>query len=157
MIGYFKINSFIDETDKAGYSIKVNASSVMDDDIKVVMYLPPYLRKAQSNITNNSVVFGVVDDVSGLGAALCGLDGADFQYFYDADIDIKKSLSVKDDITTTNGDVIAKTTLNDVTLKDHIHKVTMIQSADCEQIVGSAESGSPAFTNIETNAPNILP
>ena len=94
MIGYFVIDSFINETDNAGFSTKVNVSSAMDMNLKYILFLPPYLRKVSCDISEGDKVFGVADDTSGLGVALCGLDGADFGYFFDTDIQIKQNLSI---------------------------------------------------------------
>lgn len=117
MIGYFVIDSFINKNDSSGFSTMVDVSSKMDMNLKYKLFLPPYLRKAQCAISEGDSVFGVADDNTGLGVALCGFDGSDFGYFFDADINIKKSLTVKDDIKSTSGDVKAGT----ISLKDHWH------------------------------------
>lgn len=120
MIGFFIIDSFENPTDSAGFQTRANVSNKMDMNLKGVLYLPPYLRKSQCNISEGDSVFGIIDDVSGLGAAICGIDGADFQYFFDADVSIKKSLSVDDDITAS-GDVKTGSGLTEISLNNHWH------------------------------------
>lgn len=139
MIGYFKIKSFIGSTDSAGVKTKVSVVSQMDEGVKAELYLPPYLRQNQCSIAVNSIVYGVVDDTTGIGFAIYG-ENCDFGYYFDADITIKKSLTVTNDITSTTGDVVATT----ISLKNHIHQITTIPSQDAALIVLSATSGAPA-------------
>lgn len=123
MFGFFKIKSFSTKKDSAGASIIAAVSSQMDENLTGEMYLPPYLRQTQSNISEGDIVFGIIDEVTGIGAALCGLDDADFGYFFNADINIKQKLTVNDTIEATNdikslsGDVKAGL----ISLKDHVH------------------------------------
>lgn len=141
MIGYFVIKSFDTKKDTAGAEISAQVESQMDSNIKGVLYLPPYLRRNQSNINTGDIVFGVMDDISGLGAAICGIDGADYGYFLNAELNIKKSLNVDDkitaqnDINTTFGDVKTST----VSLNTHIHNASL-----------TVESG---FAEGETSSP----
>ena len=116
MIGFFRVMGF-DGSDKAEASTKILVQSEMDSGIEGVLYLPPYLRPNQCNIKNGESVIGIMDDVTGLGVALCGFGASDYQYFLNADFNIHKSLIVKDDIKSTNGDVIATT----ISLQNHTH------------------------------------
>lgn len=134
MIGFWIVESFTGAKDAAGYDTAAWCASKMDMSLKATLYLPPYLRKSQCGIGEGDCVFGISDDVTGLGAALFGEGGADFQYFFDANIEIKKSLTVdksaqiKDKLDVTNniksaaGDVVATT----VSLKTHTHAVTSL-------------------------------
>lgn len=123
MIGFFIIQSFSDNKDLQGFPVSASVKSDMDDRISGTLFLPPYLRAGQCGIKSGSVVFGVMDDTTGFGAAIFGKDDADFGYFFDADIKIKKSLSVDDTITATNdikssaGDVKARS----YSLSTHTH------------------------------------
>ena len=155
MIGFFIIKSFDTQKDSAGAEVMARVKSQMDHRIEGELYLPPYLRRNQSNISENSVVFGVLDDISGFGAAICGIDGADYGYFLNADLNIKKSLIVDDKITATNdiettaGDVIA---LN-ISLKNHVHQIVSVSSVDAAAIVAAAASGTVATTAMVTGSP----
>lgn len=127
MIGFFIIQSFENQKDSAGAEIMARVKSQMDSRIEGALYLPPYLRRNQSNISANNIVFGVLDDISGFGAAICGIDGSDYGYFLDANLNIKKSLSVNDKITATNniestaGDVKTAT----ISLNNHVHNASL--------------------------------
>lgn len=127
MIGFFIIQSFDDNKDSAGAEIMARVKSQMDSRIEGALFLPPYLRRNQSHISSNDIVFGVLDDISGFGAAICGIDGADYGYFLDANLNIKKSLSVNDKITATNdikstaGDVKTAT----ISLNNHTHAASL--------------------------------
>lgn len=157
MIGWFTIEKFENHNDSAGYATSVIASNNMDMNIKTRLYLPPYLRKAQCSINVGSTVFGIVDDVTGLGMALYGDGSADFGYFFDADITVKKNLTVTKDIDSTTGNI--KATLGDVkattiSLKTHTHPILTMISTDAQQVVASATSGNPAeFTAFATTVP----
>lgn len=143
MIGYFIVTEFTGKDDAAGYKVQAKVKSKMNENILGVLWLPPHIRQGQSNIDVDSIVWGILDEVSGLGCAMMGIDDADFGYFYDADIVIKKKLdvdgsaSLKDtlnvtkkatlsdalevskDITSTTGDVTATT----ISLKTHTHTI----------------------------------
>lgn len=157
MIGYYIVEGFTGEKDSAGYDTQIKAANKMDMNIKNILYLPPYLRKSQCNIAIGDTVFGIVDDITGIGCALFGESSADFKYFFDANVTIKKNLTVSDDITSTTGDIAA--TLGDVvattiSLKTHKHPILTMQSTDAQQIVASAESGNPAmFEEFATTVP----
>ena len=108
MIGFFLIKSFGDNKDLQGFATSASVVSDMDERIEGNLLLPPYLRAGQCNIQIGSKVFAVMDDTTGFGVALYGVDGADFGYFFDADINIKKNLTVNDSITATK-DIKSKT------------------------------------------------
>lgn len=123
MIGFFTIKSFGDDKDLQGFETSAFVKSDMDPRIEGTLFLPPYLRAGQCNIQSGSKVFAVMDDTTGFGVAMFGKDSADFGYFFDADIEVKKSLKVDDSITATND---IKTTIGDVkaktySLSNHTH------------------------------------
>ena len=89
MIGFFVVESFAGDNDSAGYKTQIKAANRMDMNIHVNLYLPPYLRRSQCNIGVGDVVFGIVDDVTGIGFAVFGEGNADYQYFIDADEIVK--------------------------------------------------------------------
>lgn len=149
MIGFYKISEFRGSKDVAGANTQALVTSEMDPNIKAIVYLPPYARKTQSNISIGSIVLAVVDDVTGIGAVLFGKDDADFQYFFDANIEIKKRLDVQNDIKSISGDVIATT----ISLQNHIHLVSSVTAADAAAIVAAATSGTVATTAMMTGAP----
>lgn len=154
MIGFFIVESFCGEADAAGYKTQIKAANKMDMNIKNILFLPPYLRKSQCNINIGDTVFGVVDDVTGLGFAVFGTGEADYQYFIDADVTVKKSLTVQKDITSIDGDVIA----DDISLQDHIHKISVVDGGDARAIYISGESGgsSPAtLSRTETDSASM--
>lgn len=157
MIGYYIVEGFTGQKDSAGYDTQIKAANKMDMNIKNILYLPPYLRKSQCNISIGDTVFGIVDDVTGIGCALFGENSADFKYFFDADVTIKKNLTVSDDITSTTGGITA--TLGDViattiSLKTHTHPILTMQSSDAAQVLQSEATGNPAvFTAFATTVP----
>ena len=131
----------------------------MNENIQGVLYLPPYLRQAQSNIDVDCIVVGLLDEVTGLGFAVCGLDDADFQYFFDADIKIKKTLAVDDattlndkldvsnDISSTSGDVKA----GSISLKTHTHPINAAQfTGTIDPATGSATGSISGNTEAPT-------
>lgn len=125
MIGYFTILALEGEKDKAGAYTMARAKAAPDKGLVAYLYLPPYLRTTQCGIGQNSRVFGVVDNVSGFGAALFGAGDADFGYFFNANLEIKKGLTVHDDITSTAGDIKAgDVQATAISLKDHVHPIT---------------------------------
>lgn len=133
MIGYWIVERFEGDKDTAGYYTAVWCASKMDMNLKARLFLPPYLRQSQCGISEGDTLFGIADDVTGIGAALFGEGTADFQYFFNADIQINKtltvdkavtmrdSLDVTKDITSTTGDVKATT----ISLKTHTHPATL--------------------------------
>lgn len=116
--GVFKVVGFEDkDTQQSERIIKVQ--NAMDSGMEARLFCPPYLRKTECDIKIGSTVWGIADTVSGQGCALFGLS-CDYSYWVDADLTFKKSLTVKDDIKSQSGDVIATT----VSLQNHIHTVT---------------------------------
>ena len=117
------------DEDVAGFKVQAKVKSKMNENIIGFLWLPPHLRQGQSNIDAGSTVWGILDEVTGLGCAMMGIGDADFGYFYDADIQVKKKftvdgaatfndkLDVAKDITSSNGDVKAGT----ISLKTHTH------------------------------------
>lgn len=158
MIGFFIVEAFAGDNDSAGYKTQIKAANRMDMNIHVNLYLPPYLRRSQCNIGVGDVVFGIVDDVTGIGFAVFGEGNADYQYFIDANVTIKKSLTVQKDITSTDGDVIA----DGISLQDHIHKISVVDGGDARAIYISGQNGgaSPAtlsHTNTDSASMPIIP
>ena len=167
--GFFKILKFLDDgKDSQGYQTRVLVESCMTDGFKCTLFLPPYMRKVSTSINVGSKVFGVCDTVTGLGAALYCED-SDFDYHFDADVLINKTLTVdkavtmkdkldvtKDiqsktgDIKAVAGDCIATT----IKLKTHTHQILVMGPQDAALVVASATSGAPAeFTSFFTNVP----
>lgn len=142
MIGFFKILSFLDDKDAAGVSRLAHCASVMDGRIECDLYLPPYIRATQCNVTVGATVLGVVDDTTGIGCAMYGEGAADFGYFFDSDIHIKNKLTVDDDIKSTLGDVVAGT----ISLKGHTHSIGTLHTQDGTLIatgVAAVVAGNP--------------
>ena len=167
--GFFKILKFLDDgKDVQGYQTRVLVESCMSDGFKCTLFLPPYMRKVSTSIDTGSKVFGVCDTVTGWGAALYCED-SDFDYHFDADVLINKTLTVdkavtmKDTLDVTKdirsktgnikavlGDCIATT----ISLKTHTHQILVMAPQDAASIVASATTGSPvAFTSLYTNVP----
>lgn len=154
MIGFFIVEAFAGDNDSAGYKTQIKAANRMDMNIHVNLYLPPYLRRSQCNIGIGDVVFGVVDDVTGIGFAVFGEGNADYQYFIDADVTVKKSLTVQKDITSIDGDVVA----DDISLQDHVHKITIVPGGDALAIFNSGAGGGQApatLSQTETNSASM--
>lgn len=114
MIGFFTIVEFMGDEDAAGFKVQAKVKSQMNENILGYLWLPPHLRQGQSNIDADSTVWGILDEVSGLGCAMMGIGDADFGYFYDADIQVKKKFTV-DGATALNDklDVAKKITGSD--------------------------------------------
>ena len=112
-LGFFVVEQ-LDGEDAQGAAFMVKVKSQMNEAIKGTLFLPPYLRPNQCNIAADSVLFGCLDEVIGKGFAIFGQDDADFQYFFNADIEIQKTLTVKDAVSMEKTlDVTGKTTLSD--------------------------------------------
>ena len=120
--GFFVVDELIGK-DAQGVAHVARVSSDLNNNIKGVFYLPPFLRPNQCGIKAGSVVYGGLDEVTGRGFAIYGQDDADYQYYLDGDLEIKKKLTVADDITSTGGDVVAGT----ISLKNHTHTITAAQ------------------------------
>lgn len=143
MIGFFTIDSFENPTDSAGFQTRANVSNKMDMNLKGVLYLPPYLRKSQCNISEGDSVFGIIDDVSGLGAAICGIDGSDFQYFFDADIQIKQNISI-----IGNAAIGGNSTVNgDSDVSGNVTASGNVTSNDCRITIAAMQIPNPNWTD----------
>lgn len=132
MFGYFIIQS-LEGNDAQGAAFRAKVKSQMENGISGELYLPPYMRTNQSNIKAGSVVYGYLDETTGIGAAFYGADDADFKYFFDADINIKQSLTVTKDIKSVDGDVLA----DRISLKSHKHRIAELSSPDGDSLAGS--------------------
>lgn len=122
MIGVFIVEKFLDKK-------RVKAKSKLAPDVHGVFYLPPLNRKDTSDIAVDDEFFGVMDDVSGLGALLCAIDH-DFKGRFDYDLTVRASVQVTGDVKSdgdvqatgdvrATGDVKAGT----VSLKTHVHSI----------------------------------
>lgn len=127
MIGYFVIDKFIEQN-------LVEAHSARDTGISGEFYLPPLNRQNTSNIGIFDQFFGILDEISGIGALLCALDH-DFEGRFDY------ALTVNADISAT-GDVKAGA----VSLKNHIHTITGLE-------VTAGEPPSPIGTGAGVTNP----
>ena len=92
-LGFYIVTELTGE-DAQGAAFMAKVKSQMNAAIRGTLYLPPYLRPNQCNIAADSVLFGCLDEVTGRGFAMFGKDDADFQYFMDANLQIKQNLSV---------------------------------------------------------------
>ena len=116
MIGVFIIEKFLDKR-------RVKAKSKLAPDVHGVFFLPPLNRKDTSDIAVDDEFFGVMDDVSGLGALLCAIDH-DFKGRFDYDLTVRASIKTTGDVKTdgdvkATGDVQAGT----ISLKTHVHSI----------------------------------
>ena len=122
MIGVFIIEKFLDKR-------RVKAKSKLAHDVHGVFFLPPLNRKDTSDIAVDDEFFGVMDDVSGLGALLCAIEH-DFNGRFDYDLTIRASIKATGDVKAdgnvqatgdvrATGDVQAGT----VSLKTHVHSI----------------------------------
>lgn len=145
MIGYFIVDSFSKDKDSQGFETGINVSVKYDMNLKGFLYLPPHLRKSQCEISVGSEVFGVMDDTTGLGVAMFGVD-CDINFKNQSDYEFTKTLTVDGDVTCVKGDIKAKVgdvIATSISLKNHIHQITSIPPQDCAIIVASASSGTP--------------
>jgi hypothetical protein len=164
MIGFFIVQGFGSQTDGQGFETTIDVAVKYDMNIKGTLYLPPHLRKSQCEIGVGSEVFGVMDDVSGLGCAMYGVDcDINFKNKYDYEftktltvdkattlkdtLDVTKAVTAKDtlnvtkDITSVTGDVIATT----ISLKTHTHPATLTASVTGTATpAGLVEASGPA-------------
>lgn len=143
-LGFFEILKFLDEgRDSQGYQTRALVKSRMVSEWQCILFLPPYLRKASSSIGVGSVVFGVADSVIGKGCALYSED-SDFSYFWNADVVIKKTLTVDESVTMNDTlDVV-----NDVT----------VSTGNIKASVGDVHAGPKAISLMShTHAVTALP
>ena len=151
MIGYFVVDSFLSsKKDSAGFEVLVNVHSQTFPEIEAQLYLPPYLRKAQCAIAVNSVLFGIIDDVTGIGFGMFGTDNSDFGYYFDSDIVIKKKLNVVKEIES-GVDVLA----DGISLKNHTHSINAAQfSGTIDPATGAASGTISGSTEPPTASPD---
>lgn len=159
MIGFFIVESFSTDKDSQGFETGVHVAVKYDMNLKGFLYLPPHLRKSQCNITVGSEIFGVMDEVSGLGAAMFGVN-CDIDFKNKADYEFTKTLTVVKDITCSTGDIkasVGDVKATTVSLKTHYHPIITMTGDDAAQVVASASSGNPAaFTKFATTVPGVL-
>ena len=140
MIGVFSIEKFLDKR-------RVKAKSKLAPDVHGVFFLPPLNRKDTSDIAVDDEFFGVMDDVSGLGALLCAIDH-DFKGRFDYDLTVRASIKTTGDVKTdgdvkATGDVQAGT----ISLKTHVHSIEGL-------VVSAGTPPAPIGTGAgTTNAP----
>jgi hypothetical protein len=128
MIGFWVVEKFTGPKDAAGFDCAAWCAYKMDMNIKAALYLPPYLRQSQCDISEGDCVFGLADETTGIGAALFGEGAADFQYFVNADVEIRKKLTVGSDITSKNGNIkasVGDVKATSISLKSHTHTATL--------------------------------
>ena len=141
MIGVFTIEKFLDKR-------RVKAKSKLAPDVHGVFFLPPLNRKATSDIAVDDEFFGVMDDVSGLGALLCAIDH-DFKGRFDYDLTVRASVQVTGDVKAEGnvqavGDVKAGT----ISLKTHVHSIEgLVVSAGAPPVPIGTGTGT---TNVPT-------
>ena len=141
MIGVFIVEKFLDKR-------RVKAKSKLAPDVHGVFYLPPLNRKDTSDIAVDDEFFGVMDDVSGLGALLCAIDH-DFKGRFDYDLTVRSSVKVTGDVKAdgdvkATGDVQAGT----ISLKTHVHSIEgLVVSAGTPPVPIGTGTGT---TNVPT-------
>lgn len=143
-LGFFKIIKFLDEgKDTQGYQTRALVESCMVSEWQCVMFLPPHMRKVSSSIDMGSVIFGIADSVIGKGCALYSED-ADFLYFWNADVTIKKTLTVNEPVK-----------MNDTL--DVVKDVT-VSTGNIKANIGDVQAGTKAISLIShTHAVTALP
>lgn len=147
MIGVFIVEKFLDKR-------RVKAKSKLAPDVHGVFYLPPLNRKDTSDIAVDDEFFGVMDDVSGLGALLCAIDH-DFKGRFDYDLKVRASVQVTGDVKT-DGDVKAKGNVQatgdvqagTISLRTHVHSIEgLVVSAGAPPVPIGTGAGT---TNVPT-------
>lgn len=165
MFGEFIVLSIGEPNDGAGFGTVADVKSGMDANIMGRLYLPPYMRKSVCGIDAGSHVIGYMDVATGIGCALCGLDGADYGYYMDADMELKKDIKIdgkaeidgkitandeiaaQKDISTSTGDVKAGT----ISLKTHTHPITAASfTGTIDPVTGSAAGTISGGTEVPT-------
>ena len=166
--GIFIVDSLKDK-DSEGFERVARAHNSMDEGLQADLYLPPALRPSQCGIKSGSKVFAIADEVSGLGAALYGIDcDVNFvnknRYHFtktlivDDDITGNANMTIKQNIDSTAGNITAKVgdvKASTISLKTHIHQIVAMPTNDCAAIMASISTGSPAaFTATYTIIPS---
>ena len=142
-LGWCKVLSFLNATDAQGFATTVNASKVETPAAEFHIFLPPFMRQSTSAISVGSKLYCIVDSVTGQGCALYSED-ADFDYKFDADVEIGKSLNVQDDISSQYGDVKAGL----ISLKNHKHPITVATfTGVIDPVTGAAEGSVTGNTD----------
>lgn len=156
-LGYWIVDG-LDGGDAQGAAHLAKVHSQMNPAIRGTMYLPPYLRPSQCGIAKDSILFGCIDDVTGKGFAMYGEADADFQYFFDADIKIKKTLSVDDAVdfgktldVTDDISGAADVKAGSISLKNHTHPITAATyTGTIDPATGAAEGTISGNTEAPT-------
>ena len=166
--GIFIVEALKDK-DSEGFERVARAHNSMDEGLQADLYLPPAMRPSQCGIKSGSKVFAIADEVSGLGAALYGIDcDVDFvnknRYHFtktltvDDDITGNANMTIKQNIDSTAGNITAKVgdvKASSISLKTHIHQIVTMPTNDCAAIMASISTGSPAaFTATYTIIPS---
>lgn len=150
MFGLWKVTA-LSEDDSQGASRVADVVSCMNEKIEGSLYLPPYLRPNQCGIEVNSVVVGFLDDVTGKGAAFCGIDDADYGYFMDAPLQLKQTLSVTGN-TSIGGDASiggSESVTGDSIVSGNASVTGNVTAADCQIAVagGTFTIQNPAWVD----------
>ncbi len=142
MFGLWKVTSLSDG-DSAGAERIADVVSCMNGNIEGTVYLPPYLRPNQCGIAAGSVVVGYVDDVTGKGAAFCGIDEADYGYFMNADVQFRQNMSVVGN-AAIGGDASiggGVTASGDATVTGNV------SAADCRVMMAAVQIPNPEWVD----------
>lgn len=147
MIGVFTIEKFLDKR-------RIKAKSKLAPDVHGIFYLPPLNRKDTSDIAVDDEFFGVMDDVSGMGALLCAIDH-DFQGRFDYDLTIRASIKTTGDVkadgnvqATGNVRATGDVQAGAISLKTHVHSIEgLIVSAGTPPVPIGTGAG---VTNVPT-------
>lgn len=150
MFGMWKIKALKDNDSRNAARV-AEVVSCMNEAIEGELYLPPYLRPNQCEIETDCVVIGFLDDVTGKGAAFCGLDKADYGYFLNTSLQIKENLSVVGkatigDALTVEGEADLKA---DAKIGGDVNATGNVTGADCRVTIagGSFEVPNPAWVD----------
>lgn len=142
--GIFVVDK-LKEKDAEGFERIAVVHNRMEENMSFECFLPPYLRASQCGIQVGSQVFAFVDTVTGLGAALYGMESADVDfvnrnnYHYTKTLTVDKAVTMNDildvqsNITTKTGNVkasIGDCVATTVSLKNHMHTATLAVSVE---------------------------
>lgn len=161
--GFFKVVK-LEDGDAQGFERVALCQNLMEEGMTSKLYLPPFLRKSECAIAEGSKVWGISDTVSGLGVALYGTD-CDFEYWSDADLTFKQTLTVekattlndkcdvKKDITSSTGDIkasVGDVVATTVSLKSHTHQIVTMTQADVATLATAVMAGGTAPVTFAT-------
>lgn len=141
-LGFYIVTELTGE-DAQGAAFMAKVKSQMNAAIRGTLYLPPYLRPNQCNIAPDSVLFGCLDEVTGRGFAMFGKDDADFQYFMDANLQIKQNLSVVGN-TAIGGDASVG---GDSTVTGDMTAAGNVTAADCRISIAALQWPNPEWVD----------